>query len=293
MFPAQEHDQPPPRVGLLSSDSVAADQWQKWLAAAGMECMNVFGAAVERNLDVLVIDGRRQPATLADLDPSLDAALLVVGTESPDKLPADEVLPADFSPRELVLTCRLLARIARLRRQDSRPTHGSHSEDDLALRDELTGLPGRRAWQRELEARLAASALGQPNFCLAIFDLDHFKQVNDGWGLAAGDRVLCAAGEALRRSLRQRDFVARLGGDEFGVLLAGLGSADAHGVVERVRAGLPAIIASLAPQVVGATAGFVAPKDPQSSSPASLYTAAAAALQRAKQKGGGRTEQAD
>ncbi|MGQ4828129.1 GGDEF domain-containing protein, partial [Enterococcus faecalis] len=81
--------------------------------------------------------------------------------------------------------------------------------------DPLTGLANRRAFVEALEAHVGQKRSG----CLAIIDIDHFKQVNDRHGHAAGDRVLQAFGEVARSTLRSSDMVARIGGEEFAVIL--------------------------------------------------------------------------
>lgn len=87
----------------------------------------------------------------------------------------------------------------------------------LSNTDALTGLANRRFFMARLEACCRES--DQP-FCLAIIDADHFKRINDTYGHATGDEVLCALAEALERSLSaEGSTVARLGGEEFGVLL--------------------------------------------------------------------------
>jgi diguanylate cyclase (GGDEF)-like protein len=81
---------------------------------------------------------------------------------------------------------------------------------DLAFRDTLTGLINRAGFQARLREQPVSSVL--------MLDLDHFKNVNDTLGHAAGDRLLVAAAQRLLHCLRERDTVARLGGDEFAVL---------------------------------------------------------------------------
>ena len=85
----------------------------------------------------------------------------------------------------------------------------------IALHDDLTGLPNRRALLRELEVRLAAN---RPTAIL-FFDLDRFKVMNDFLGHASGDRVLTTIADRVRTSIRPNDFAARLGGDEFVILV--------------------------------------------------------------------------
>jgi len=96
----------------------------------------------------------------------------------------------------------------------------------MAETDALTGVANRRKFTQVLEQFFSlANRQGQP-FCLAILDLDHFKQVNDRYGHAAGDEVLRRLGEALQRSFRGEDVVARWGGEEFIVGMYGMSRDD-------------------------------------------------------------------
>jgi diguanylate cyclase (GGDEF)-like protein len=90
----------------------------------------------------------------------------------------------------------------------------------IALHDDLTGLPNRRALLRELEVRLAAHR----ETAILFFDLDRFKVMNDFLGHASGDRVLTTIADRIRTSIRPNDFAARLGGDEFVILVGDVSS---------------------------------------------------------------------
>jgi diguanylate cyclase (GGDEF)-like protein len=92
---------------------------------------------------------------------------------------------------------------------------------DQALKDPLTGLPNRILFQSRLDASLTPGSMPPGGVALLFCDLDGFKQVNDGYGHAAGDELLIAVGERLRSCVRETDLVARMGGDEFTVLLDG------------------------------------------------------------------------
>ncbi len=89
----------------------------------------------------------------------------------------------------------------------------------LALHDELTGLPNRRLFQDRLNSALERARRTGTNTALLLVDLDHFKQVNDGYGHHAGDRVLEHVGNVFSARVRRSDTVARTGGDEFAVIL--------------------------------------------------------------------------
>ncbi len=108
----------------------------------------------------------------------------------------------------------------------------------LVEHDELTGLLNRRGMLRSIH-RIHASAMrsGQP-YCLAILDLDHFKQVNDAYGHNVGDEVLRRVAEQLTKDLRREDWVGRWGGEEFVVALPGSTEAQAMHTIERLRNGV-------------------------------------------------------
>lgn len=183
--------------------------------------------------DVVVADQASLDA--AGLAPELLSAQRPTGLVGLGSIAAADVsLPPNASPREVALSCQLLGEVVRLRRQLARAElqHGQAIEE--ARTDALTGLPNRRAWDEQLVA------LSQPDgppvhVCVAVVDLDHFKQTNDHYGHGTGDSVLRAVAHAMRARLRQQDLVARLGGDEFGILSLRLEEPEAGVVFERMR----------------------------------------------------------
>jgi diguanylate cyclase (GGDEF)-like protein len=112
---------------------------------------------------------------------------------------------------------------------------------ELATRDVLTGLTNRRAMLEQMA--IAAREIerhGQP-LALVLFDLDHFKQINDTRGHAAGDRVLQRFGEVAQAEIRAGDVLARWGGEEFLLLLPRTGLEEAWRCAERIRTRLVAL----------------------------------------------------
>ncbi|MFG6177884.1 diguanylate cyclase [Halomonas sp. THAF12] len=112
--------------------------------------------------------------------------------------------------------------------------------DYLARHDELTGLLNRRAGLARLEEELERHRRLGGALCVAICDLDHFKQVNDRHGHAVGDEALQGAADVLLRGLRHYDVLARLGGEEFLVILPGVTRPGAETSLERLRCKLSA-----------------------------------------------------
>jgi len=97
----------------------------------------------------------------------------------------------------------------------------------IADHDALTGLYNRRRFEQELDRHIVHGRRYGVDGALLVIDLDHFKQVNDGHGHRAGDRVLAAVAGVLRARLRESDILARFGGDEFAVLMPHGGAAEA------------------------------------------------------------------
>jgi diguanylate cyclase (GGDEF)-like protein/PAS domain S-box-containing protein len=111
--------------------------------------------------------------------------------------------------------------------------------EHMARTDSLTGLPNRRHWEQHLPRELARALREESPLCVAMLDLDHFKDYNDRRGHQAGDQLLGAAAGAWRRALRPYDVLARYGGEEFAVILPACELADAIRSIERLRAQTP------------------------------------------------------
>lgn len=125
--------------------------------------------------------------------------------------------------------------------REALPCQGCGAEAGRTWVGELTGLLNRRAGLAHLEEEVARSQRYGVALSVAACDLDHFKQVNDRHGHAAGDRVLREAAARMVQALRQQDQVIRMGGEEFLVVLPCTALEDACLAMERLRLSLSAL----------------------------------------------------
>jgi diguanylate cyclase (GGDEF)-like protein len=168
-----------------------------------------------------------------------------------------------------------------------------HVYRTAACTDHLTGLLNRRAFfENALTLCTQQAKRGEP-VAMLMFDLDHFKSINDGFGHAVGDEVLRLFGQVVRASTRANDIIGRFGGEEFIAIVPG-GLESVTKIAERVRSGFEAAGAVVATHAVGATVsiGAATSHEPVTSIDA-LIARADAALYRAKHDGRNRLHTAD
>ncbi len=164
---------------------------------------------------------------------------------------------------------------------------------EVSRTDALTGLPNRRGFLDVVDHELKRSARSGDPCSVVMLDLDHFKEINDRHGHAAGDAVLQAAASRLRGVLRATDVVARWGGEEFIALLPATATEAALAVAEKARRALAASAFEHDGAARTITASFgVAPHE--HGQPFDVTVAAAdRALYRAKESGRDRVMLAD
>ncbi len=105
---------------------------------------------------------------------------------------------------------------------------------EQAMHDPLTGLYNRRYLEDSLARELYIAQRRNTPLCVALLDIDHFKQINDAFGHAAGDLLLRELGRILRENLRMSDIVCRYGGDEFVLILPDSSQDDTRNRVQQV-----------------------------------------------------------
>ncbi|SEN21894.1 response regulator receiver modulated diguanylate cyclase [Loktanella fryxellensis] len=246
----------PDRITLLSDDPVSARRLITGIEAdlhASTRIVASDSALIDAvdmpKTDMFIIDAHAADITdgqlfrlVADLrareTTRLASQMILLPRDKSDvaamllDLGSDDVVIGEVGPAELVLRTRSLLR--HKHDQDRlRDTlrHGLHA----AMTDALTGLYNRRYAETHLR-RMAeqAHAVGG-RYALMMIDIDHFKRINDGYGHAAGDRVLCELADRLKQNFRPEDLVARIGGEEFLIAMPRTTLPEAKAAAQRLR----------------------------------------------------------
>jgi diguanylate cyclase (GGDEF)-like protein len=106
---------------------------------------------------------------------------------------------------------------------------------ESATRDALTKVANKKTFAETLEREFAYATRQRNGLSIVLFDVDHFKKINDTYGHPAGDYVLATLAQTVARSLRKEDLLARIGGEEFGIVLRGMRETDAIACADRIR----------------------------------------------------------
>jgi diguanylate cyclase (GGDEF)-like protein len=184
-------------------------------------------------------------------------------------------------------------RLAQVRLWTQRLTASLHAARNwkLAVTDPLSGLAGRRYFDLRLDEEWSRSVRYQTLLAVAVFDLDHFKDVNDRFGHGAGDAAIRAFASVLAAEVRTVDLAARRGGEEFALLLPETDVRAAAAVADRVRHALEgAPVPFEEAQIPVRVSAGVAARVESDRRPADLLSRADGALYAAKEAGRNRVE---
>ena len=163
---------------------------------------------------------------------------------------------------------------------------------DSATRDALTGTYNKKYFADQLKTEFAYCYRHKTPLSLMLFDIDHFKKLNDGYGHLAGDAALKTLAHVVHEALRTEDIFARYGGEEFGVILRDTDGERAFLIAERVRRSVEAHAFMWEQQRLSVTisVGVATLVDGNFPSPKHLVKAADEYLYKAKHGGRNRTE---
>jgi diguanylate cyclase (GGDEF)-like protein len=126
-----------------------------------------------------------------------------------------------------------------------------------ALHDPLTGLANRSLFLDRLQHALASTGRHRAPLATIVLDLDGFKEINDSYGHAVGDELLCAVANRLTEAVRSIDTVARLGGDEFAIVIEDIQEDEKEIVIERIKRAIAApFLIQGQPRQVGGSIGI-------------------------------------
>lgn len=210
---------------------------------------------------------------------------------------ADDVVPADISSPELrarLVPVRRVLSLDRAWRKDrselrriARELALAHRHQQvLSLTDHLTNLPNRRAAMQALKQAWCQSQRNDKPIAVIMIDIDHFKQINDKHGHAAGDQVLKTVSAMLKSATREDETMARIGGEEFLLISANSGLRDLIVAAERLRRRLESATINQAGTAIRVTASMgIAEREPAFDDPDMLLNAADKALYEAKSSG--------
>jgi diguanylate cyclase (GGDEF)-like protein len=155
---------------------------------------------------------------------------------------ADDYLVKPLDPDDLQARLIAAARVTCLHRQLAQQRTELQSLNQeltaIARRDPLTGLGNRRALQEDLELLEARVTRYGHRYCMALFDVDHFKAYNDAYGHQAGDEVLHAVAAQLKDKARSGDAIYRYGGEEYLCIFPEQSLATGIHAVQRMRIGV-------------------------------------------------------
>jgi two-component system, cell cycle response regulator len=241
-----------PRVLIVDDDEIMVERLRDLVTAAGYEAASATNgedalAALRREFAPIVILDRNMPgmdgielcrSIRATQFPGYVYIMLVTALDSEEELLAGLDAGADDYFSKRVSGTQLIARLATARRiltLEHSLKQVIEERRRMAMTDPLTGAHNRRYFMNHMRRELKRTRRAGGDVSLLVFDIDHFKHINDRYGHAAGDSVLVEFVRRVQGLLRETDWCARLGGEEFAVVLPQTDLGGAAVVAEKVR----------------------------------------------------------
>lgn len=238
----QRHEDEPFRVLVVDDDESIASHTELVLQGAGMETrmttdpMNLFEVLDDFSPELILLDlympgcdGQEIAAVVRQREEYAGIPIVFLSGESDkDKqlsameLGGDDFLTKPIRASHLISSVRI--RVSRFRELRS-----------FMVRDSMTGLFNHTTTKQLLDNEIARTQRSGGELALVTLDIDHFKNVNDSYGHAVGDRVIKALARLMRQRLRSADVIGRMGGEEFAAILPDSGVDEAFHVFDTIR----------------------------------------------------------
>ncbi len=259
-------------------------------------------SAAEAELDTTVraqIQGIRTAVESSDND--IEALKSSVQSQIESIISSLDGFKAQRADEDHALSAEMRAlteRIASLEHESSELRLNLARQQENSTKDKLTELPNREAYDLRLR-QLMDEWLHGASFqrrdddralCLAVADVDFFKNINDSYGHLAGDKVLKIIAREMVSRLREKDFIGRYGGKEFVIIMPDTRPADAEHVLNKLRLAIAAIPFHFKERQIEITISFGVVEAVREDSPETIFDRADQALFRAKENGRNRVQ---
>ena len=260
----------------------------KQTSVAGLEAGKQLGDSMREQVDAMQLSVEQ--AT------ELDQLKSTVSTRLDQIVSAIDQYQAGEQQRENALSAKLDALAVQVKNMESASEQAEQRIEEQrqkALRDVLTQLPNREAYNIRLELECERWQRYKRPLTMVVCDVDHFKRINDKYGHLAGDKALHIIAKTLRQRLRKTDFIARIGGEEFVLLMPETEQNHALKVAEGAREAIANCPFHFKEQPVTITMSFGLSAFTEGDSADRVFGRADKALYRAKEGGRNQCKMAD
>lgn len=296
----QRTEQEPFRVLIIDDDESLARHTELVLQGAGMQTqaltdpLEVLNALDDFSPELILLDlympqcsGSEIASVIRQREEHAGIPIVFLSGEadkdkqlSAMELGGDDFLTKPIRPSHLISSVRI--RASRFRELRS-----------FMVRDSMTGLYNHTTTKQLMETEISRAQRSGNNMTLASLDIDHFKNVNDSYGHAVGDRVIKALARLLRQRLRGVDIIGRMGGEEFAAILPDTGIDEAMQVFDQIREAFSDIAFRTDKDVFSVTISTGIAEFPLHDNATALSDASDKALYAAKHGGRNRVVKAD